>query len=210
MTTPVRYRLCTGKEGTPHTPILMEPSNEDLYEGPHVVKCTCNIGSKAQLARDCSECSEKCPQCKIERKFVLAFDYLPFGPRIAFMCKSKTTCYDFLEVWRKRNDWMEKEVTYKPASISQFWHGKKMREVQNFWNPQMHWELPVRCSGPNCNSMFRAFPTKCIELQDAWNIDLEKYQFQCPHCGFYIDQTPSIIQVCVTKTTDFKFDMYKA
>jgi len=45
MTSLVRYMLCIGKDGIPHSPVLMEPSNEDFYEGPHVVRCTCTTGN---------------------------------------------------------------------------------------------------------------------------------------------------------------------
>ena len=194
-TTPIRYRLCTRKERRPHAPILLEPSVEDLYKGPNVLKCTCDMGNNIRLARNCENCCEKCPECEIQRKHILAFDYLPFGPRIAFMCKSKTSCFEFLEVWRKRDEWLEREVNFKPPCITQFWHGTKMREVQGFWNPKKHWELPVRCGNPRCNSMYRAFPKKCEELQNGWKNDLQKYQFHCLHCNFYIDQSPSIIEV---------------
>lgn len=183
------------QEGTPHAPILMEPSNEDLYEGRDVVKCTCQRHDKPRLARDCPSCCEKCPQCQMHRKFVLAFEYLPFGPRIAQMCKSKTNCFEFLELWRQRDSWLGKAEDYKPSNISQFWHGKKMREFQDFWNPDGQWELPVQCSSRQCTSMFRAFPTRCNELQNGWKPELERYQFQCPHCHTPIDVPPSYIQV---------------
>jgi hypothetical protein len=49
MTNPIRYRLCIGKEGNPHAPMLLEPSDEDLYEGPDVVKCTCESENKPGL-----------------------------------------------------------------------------------------------------------------------------------------------------------------
>jgi len=70
-----------------------------------------------------------------------------------------------------------------------------MREVKDLWNPNKQWELPICCFNPNYNSMFKAFLRKCAELEGAWNNDLQKYQFHCPECGFYINQSPSIVQV---------------
>ena len=99
---PIRYRMCTGKEGAPHTPTLMEPSDEDLYEGPTVLKCSCDGVMNLGLKRDCPRCCEKCHDCGTYRKHVLAFDYLPFGPQSASMCNIRTTCFNSLKVWRQR------------------------------------------------------------------------------------------------------------
>ena len=131
----VRYRLCTGQAGNVHIPFLLEPSDEDFYEGAKILKCSCTGRNKARLQRDCPICCEKCPLCDKLRRLCLAFDYLPFGPRIAYMCESMSFCHTLLEVWRHREDWMGKTIDFKAPCISQFWHGSKMREVQNFWNP---------------------------------------------------------------------------
>lgn len=195
MTKPIRFRVCTGKEGMPHFPILLEPSNEDLYEGPDVVKCRCNRRHKPRLARDCHICCEKCRQCGILRKNTLAFDYLPFTPIIAKECESRSTCYAWLEIWRQKLDWLGKSVDYTPPCISQMWHGKKMRKIQDFFNPNAQYELPIRCSGPICDSVFRTFPTKCTILQENWNEDLQKYQFSCPTCDTHIEVSPSFAKV---------------
>jgi hypothetical protein len=197
MQSPVRYRLCTGEEGTAHAPTLMEPSDEDIYEGPRVVKCTCVEPDKPRLQRDCPRCCEKCPACQKFRKLTLAFDYLPFGPRIAHICESKTSCHELLEVWRHRQEWLHKSVDYKPPSISQFWHGQRMRELQDFWNPNAEWESPIYCSSPTCRSVFRAFPTKCAELLEGWDDVLQKYRIKCS-CGTITETTPSFIQVRLT------------
>jgi hypothetical protein len=36
-----------------HAPILMEPSDEDFYEGPKVLKYACEKVNEPQLRRDC-------------------------------------------------------------------------------------------------------------------------------------------------------------
>jgi hypothetical protein len=194
MISPVRYRLCTGEDGTPHAPTLMEPSDEDIYEGAKTIKCSCTAGHPSKLQRDCKHCCSKCPVCSKIRKLTLAFDYLPFGPRLAKMCESKTSCYKFLEIWRNREEWIHKTVDYKPPSISQFWHGQKMRELQNFWNPHVQWELPIYCSSPICKRIFRAFPMKCAELLKGWNDLLQIYQINCS-CGITTEISPSYAQV---------------
>ena len=194
MISPVRYRLCIGDDGNPHRPLLMEPSDEDIYEGGNVVKCLCNGGNLSILKRDCPHCCSKCHICQKNQKLTLAFDYLSFGPRIAKMCESKTTCYEFLEVWRNREEWMYKSVDYKPPSISQFWHGRRMRELQKIWNPNIQWELPIYCCSPTCQHIFQSFPTKCAELLEGWNDHLQKYQIKCS-CGIITEIAPSFAQV---------------
>ena len=50
---PIEYNMCTRKEGTPHTPILMEPSDEDIYEGSTILKYSCEGLMNPGLKRDC-------------------------------------------------------------------------------------------------------------------------------------------------------------
>ena len=47
---------------------------------------------------------KRCPLCDKFRRLCLAFDYLSFGPRIAYMCESMSFCHTLLEVWRHRQD----------------------------------------------------------------------------------------------------------
>ena len=194
MIRPIRYRLCTGQDGTPHAPILMEPSAEDIYEGAQTIKCSCTKENKSILQQDCQRCCQKCPLCQKICKLTLAFDYLPFGPRIAQMCESKTSCYEFLQIWRNREEWMHKSMDYKPLAISQFWHGKRFRELQDFWNPHVQWELPIFCSNSICHNIFRAFPKKCMELLEGWNDQLQRYQIKCS-CGVITQIAPSFVHV---------------
>ena len=76
----VRYRLCTGQAGNAHIPFLLEPSDEDFYEGEKILKCSCIGRNKTRLQRDCPTCCEKCPLCDKFWRLCLAFDYLSFGP----------------------------------------------------------------------------------------------------------------------------------
>lgn len=77
-------------------------------------------------------------------------------------------------------------MSFRPPSISQFWYGQKMREIQRFWNPNNHWELHVQCPIPNCHLVYRVFPTPYRELQQGWKPHLRQHQFIC-ECDTYID-----------------------
>jgi hypothetical protein len=122
MKNPIKYKLYIGTVGDLHAPILLKPSDEDLYEGPEVLRCTCEGVNKPQLRRDCPHCCEKCRECLTHIKSILVFNYLPFGPRIADMFKSRSTCFKFLEVWIEHESWLGKSVSFRPPSIFQFWH----------------------------------------------------------------------------------------
>ena len=126
----------------------------------------------------------------------MAFGYLPFGPQIAYMCESMSFYHKMLEVWRHCQDWIDKTIDFKAPCISQFWHGSKMRELQNFWNPNAQWELPIYCSSPICHCVFWAFPTKCVEMLEGWDNDLQKYQITCS-CGTITETVPVFVKVRV-------------
>ena len=96
----VSYRSCTSQDDNAHIPILLEPSDEDFYEGAKILKCSFTGRNKTRLQRDFPTCCEKYPLCNKFRRLCLAFDYLPFGPRIAYMCKSMSLCHKLFEVWR--------------------------------------------------------------------------------------------------------------
>ena len=49
MSSPVRYGLCRGQDGNAHIPILLEPSDEDFYEGSKILKYSCNERNKTRL-----------------------------------------------------------------------------------------------------------------------------------------------------------------
>ena len=122
----VRCRLCTCQDGNAYIPLLLESSDEDFYEEAKILKCSYTKRNKTRLQRDCATCCEKYPLCNKFWRLCLAFDYLPFGPQIAYMCESMSFCHKLLEVWSHRQDWMDKIVDFKAPYISQFWHGSKM------------------------------------------------------------------------------------
>jgi len=143
----VKYRLYTGKEGTPHAPSPIESNDEDIYKEPRAIKYiwkihvknthVMNERSQGCNAIACPRCCEKCLTCQKICKLTLTFNYLSFGPQITQMCESKTLCHALLEVWRPCQEWLHKSVNYKPLSVSQFWHGQKMSELQDLWNPNV-------------------------------------------------------------------------
>ena len=104
--------------------------------------------------------------------------------------------HKLLEVWRHCQDWMDKTVDFKAPCISQFWHGPKIRELQNFWNPNVQWKLPIYCSSPIWHCVFRAFPTKYVEMLEGWDNDLQKYQITCL-CGTITETVTSFVKVRV-------------
>ena len=81
------------------------------------------------------------------RKDILAFDYMPLADQIASLCKSRTFCYDFLNMWRHKEKWLN------PSSESDNiieWDGLKVREYAIFWDPSKDWELHVISQNSRC------------------------------------------------------------
>ena len=74
MSKPIRWRVCTGSIGLPHTPQFLTPSAKYEYEGAVVVECLCFEGPR--LRRNYKICGKKCSICKALHKYILPFDYL--------------------------------------------------------------------------------------------------------------------------------------
>ena len=74
------------------------------------------------------------------------------------------------------SSWLQID-NYKPPSIFYFWHGKKMRGVQNLWNRTGHLELLVQCLSPLYYCIYKAFPILCKMLNNKWNFDLMQHYF---------------------------------
>ncbi len=142
----------------PHVPHLMSPSVEDLYEGFEVVHCECgpNLGQK--FKRDCPSCSHRCPICLQMRKHILAYDYMPIGPLLASLCRSKSICEKMLMTWKAKDRWLGKDPKVLPEVIKEHFDGSKFCKYQAFWNPEGEWEAPVICPNNKCSHSFRAFP----------------------------------------------------
>ena len=46
------WRLCTGLEEASHPPELLNPSLEDVYEGPGILPCVCQPRGRSKFKRD--------------------------------------------------------------------------------------------------------------------------------------------------------------
>lgn len=146
------------------------------------VACFASALVKKILQRDCNNCSERCPKCRSMRKDILAFDYMPLGDQIASLCKSRTFCYDFLNMWRHKEKWLN--PSSQPDNIIEFWDGLKVREYAYFWDPSKDWELPVICQNSRCKQSYATFPEsqRCQELVKGWNAVNGMYTFTCTSC----------------------------
>lgn len=193
MVTPERWRLCVGTVEYAHEGVVLRPSDEDCYRSGRILQCELHGVNK----RDCPLCSEKCPKCRLPRKKMKAFDYLPIGPQLSLIMQSKMFCHEILEMWRNNGTWMGKSVEDVVNPIKNFWDGMKVRINQDFWNPSKEWELPIICPQPNCKTSHKAFPRKCDELLDprSWDENLQAYKFLCRKCRHSIVAPKSMCQV---------------
>lgn len=105
MVTPERWRLCVGTLDFAHEGVLFPPSLEDCYKSGHVQQCLIHKINK----RDCALCCERCRECTLPKKEIKPFDYLPIGPQLTLIMKSKSFCHQILEMWRNRQRWMGKK-----------------------------------------------------------------------------------------------------
>jgi hypothetical protein len=90
----------------------MSPSAEDLYEGFEVVRCECGPNSRQKIKRDCPCCSHRCLICLHMRKHILAYDYMPIGPLLASLCRSKSICEKMLMTWKAKDRWLGKDFKF--------------------------------------------------------------------------------------------------
>lgn len=178
-----RFRMCTGVGSSPHSARVFQPSKEDNYAGD-VLYCLCQEDSRKKrfLKRDCVSCCEKCMECKMPRKDMVAFEYAPISTQLQFLSKSRTICHKFLRMWRNKERWLGKHQMEHPDHINEFWDGKKCRETQTFWNPNSSFELPVICEQSFCKKAYTTFPNRCQLLQNNWDEDRGIYDFICTAC----------------------------
>ena len=68
--------------------------------------------------------------------------------------------------------------------IYDFWNGEKCRDLQEFWDLNATFELPIICDNPYCKRIYRAFSKSSLveSLHDAWNEDEKQYRFICDKC----------------------------
>ena len=190
-----RWRLCTRSKEAPHPPELLNPSLEDVYEGPGILPCVCLPRGRSKFKRDCAFCSEKCPTCKMKRKNILAFEQLPLGKLLGVLVSTKTVCFKLLHSWRNRVCWLGRDVSFVSEKIEENFDGSKFREIQDFFNPEIEWEAPVICQNPECRHAYRAFPSKSKILLENWDEVLQRYEFPCSDCSSRICQPKIMMKV---------------
>lgn len=199
-----RYRLCTGTSQKSHRPVLLEPSNEDAYEGTSKVYCKCvgptnmeNTTSKRKLQRDCEHCCSRCSICNKKRVEIMFFDYLPFTALLTTLMRCNSIVHDFLRMWRERRNWQGLPPMENPHVINEWWDGNKAREWSNFFDSNAIYELPQVCPNAKCKSAFRAFPEhlRVAELNNGWNEENQIYSFPCTYCSTLVTGPRRITQV---------------
>jgi len=127
MVMPKWWRICIGTLDFVQEGILFPPSLEDCYKSGHIEQCTHKINK-----RECGPCCGRCTQCGLSRKEMKPFDYLPIGPWLTLILKSKSFYHEILEMWRNRIMWMNRNVDDFIDPIMDFWNGSKVRITQNF------------------------------------------------------------------------------
>jgi hypothetical protein len=135
----------------------MSPSVKDLYEGFEVVRYECGPNSWQKFKRNYPRCSHRCPICLHMKKHILAYDYMPTGPLLASLCKSRSICERMLMTWRTKDMWLGRNPKVLPKVIKKHFDGNKFRECQAFWNPEREWEAFVICPNNKCSHFFRTF-----------------------------------------------------
>ena len=200
-----KWRLCTGKDSDVHAPHIMKPHVEDDLD-VHL-NCTCNPRSRARHRRDCQGCGQKCEKCHNLRRDCLRFEYISLESLLSSFCECRSFCYNFLTLWRKKDEWKELPMTTGFQNIKEFWHGTKFGQYQNFWDPMEKWEGPQCCKVPTCNRYYRAFPSsmKCAELSNVrnWNEERTVYSFPCSECGALVEGPKIFHKVLYFNTVHF-------
>jgi len=120
--------LCIVSTQTPHDSHLMSPNVEDLYEGFEVVHYECEPNLRQNFKRDSPKCSHRCPICLQMKKHILTYDYMPIGPLLASLCRSRSICERVLTTWRTKDRWLGKDPKVLPKVIKEHFDGNKFRE----------------------------------------------------------------------------------
>jgi hypothetical protein len=119
-----RYRMCVGTSETNiHDAIILEPINEDAYEGDNILKCKCN---PPKIKRDCDIHAETCTSCNNVRKNMIPIDYSQVADNLKNLMRSKTYCEKMLTLWKNRDRWMVKDIHDGPLCIKIFGTEKKL------------------------------------------------------------------------------------
>ncbi|MCO5569490.1 hypothetical protein L7F22_023203 [Adiantum nelumboides] len=134
------------------------------------------------------QCSEKYKVCNNIRKTLMPFDYIPIGPQLKLLVKSRTFCHELLTLWRNKDRWLQQDAIHSGKSIVDFWDGTKFQEVKDFWNPSKYYELLVVCNTPSCKKAYTAF-SNCKRsriLDTAFDATNFEYRFLCSECRQWI------------------------
>ena len=179
---PSRWRMCVGTENNIHDAVLLQPSDEDVYEGNNILSCSCN---PPENIRDCIIHGAKCFKCERLRKHLIPFDYFPIARQLSTLMRSRKKCEQMLTMWKRENRerWLGKGIANPPNHIKEIWDGEKLCQYQDFWNPEVEWELPVSCGNEDCKMIFRAFPELCADLEGKYNCETRMYEFICSNCN---------------------------
>lgn len=193
MPVPERWRICIGcSNDNWHSPEVLKPSKQDDYNISTGVKCQCtdrgtDAGtypkSKSHLQRDCTVCSERCPNvgCGMMRKNMLRFEYFPIGPQLRKMCSSRTVCHDLQTMWREKDRWFRENPNSAPDVYREWWDGYRAKHVSYFWDPDSEFQLPVVCD--NCFECYGTHPAESKTLSENWDENSQMYDFPCTDCG---------------------------
>ncbi|KAL3676720.1 hypothetical protein R1sor_026668 [Riccia sorocarpa] len=180
----IRWRLCLGEGGTAHDPRAYGAGEQYDYSKMGL-KCRCSSRPPSGLQRDCETCTERCEAilCRMVRKNMDSFDYIPISAMIKMVSRSRTNCHSMLTMWRARHRWFRpQEGDIAPSfPIRNWWDGTKAKESSWFWDPEQTWELPVVCT--TCLEVYQAFPVKCQELLAHFDNMSRTYDFVCKSCG---------------------------
>ncbi|KAL3681047.1 hypothetical protein R1sor_024003 [Riccia sorocarpa] len=132
MPTVERWRFCLGEGDTAHAPLTYETSKHDDYTKSGL-KCSCAHRPSTGLQRDCEICTERCSvtSCRLQRKNMESFDYIPIGSMLRLICRSRTYCHSMLSMWRAKHRWFmpdETAVNVVPTfPIKDWWDGTKAK-----------------------------------------------------------------------------------
>ncbi|KAL3697331.1 hypothetical protein R1sor_011407 [Riccia sorocarpa] len=183
---------------TAHAPLTYGTSKQDDYTKSGL-KCNCAHLPSTGLQRDCEICTERCAvtSCRLQRKNMESFDYIPIGSMLRLICRSRTYCHSMLSMWRAKHRWFmpdETAVNVVPTfPIKDWWDGTKAKEISWFWDSGKTWELPVVCAA--CQEVYQAFPTKCQMLITNFNVNTRTYNFICESCGTRVISEAKFTQV---------------
>ncbi|KAL3681175.1 hypothetical protein R1sor_024131 [Riccia sorocarpa] len=171
---PQKWDMCIGDGSFTHGPVLYGPNN---------LQTTCEVRN-----------------CAVRRNQRLRFDYIPLESVLKPLFRSRTFCYDLLKMWRHRSEWLGRELQDAPETITEFWHGSKVREYQSFRDPSKEYALPIVCPNPACAKAYRIWPTTCESLLEEQNYDenADVFKFPCETCADEVSGSPVYVKLQVT------------